>query len=55
MEFGDVDVPTITEKAEILYEEARAQKFFAEAEALKRMEKLKSAETHKSVKERGEA
>ena len=52
VEFGDVDVPTITEKAEILYEEARAQKFFAEAEALKKMEKQKSAETHKSVKER---
>ena len=52
IEHGDVDVPTITEKAEILYEQARAQKFVAEAEALKKMEKQKSAETHKSVKER---
>ena len=55
VEFGDVDVPTITEEAQILYEHARAQKFIAEADALKKMEKQKSAETHKSVTERNNA
>ena len=53
VEFGDVDVPTVTEKSEMLYEEARAAKFFAEAEAVRKMQNAKSAETHKSVIERG--
>lgn len=34
--FGDVDVPTVTERAEIMYEEARASKFIEEANAFKR-------------------
>ena len=34
------------------YEEARAKKFKAEAEAVRRMAAQKSAETHKSVVER---
>jgi len=33
--FGDVDVPTVTEQAEILYEQARAMKFSEEAKAIK--------------------
>jgi exodeoxyribonuclease VII large subunit len=37
--FGDVDVPTVTERAEIMYEEARAAKFLEEAKAFKRGEK----------------
>jgi len=37
--FGDVDLPTVTEQAEILYEEARAMKFREEAKAFKRGEK----------------
>lgn len=55
VEFGDVDVPTVTEKAEILYEQARAEKFIAEAKALEKMKNEKTVETHKSVKERSEA
>lgn len=39
VEFGDVDVPTVTEKAEMLYEQARAAKFMEEAKAFKRGEK----------------
>lgn len=34
--FGDVDLPTITEQAEIMYEEARAMKFREEAKAFKK-------------------
>lgn len=34
VKFGDVDIATITEEAEILYEEARAAKFAAEAKAI---------------------
>ena len=34
--FGDVDVPTVEERANILYEEARAAKFTAEAEEIKK-------------------
>ena len=44
VKFGDIDVPTVTERAEILYEEARALKFIEEAKAFKRGEK--SAGTH---------
>lgn len=36
VKFGDVDLPTITEQAEILYEEARAMKFREEAKAIKK-------------------
>ena len=36
VEFGDVDVPTVSEKAEIMYEEARAAKFIEEAKAFKK-------------------
>jgi hypothetical protein len=36
VQFGDVDVPTIEERAEILYEQARAAKFTAEAEQIKK-------------------
>lgn len=45
-EFGDFDVPTVTEKAEILYEQARASKFLEEANAFKRGKVTKSAGTH---------
>ena len=55
VEFGDVDVPTVTEKAEIMYEEARSAKFLAEAKALEKMRNEKSVESHKSVKERTDA
>ena len=34
--FGDIDVPTVEERASMLYEEARASKFAAEAEQIKR-------------------
>lgn len=34
--FGDVDVPTVEERATMLYEEARAAKFTAEAEQIKK-------------------
>lgn len=34
--FGDVDVPTVEERASMLYEEARAAKFTAEAEQIKK-------------------
>ena len=50
--FGEVDIPTVTEKAEIMYEAARAAKFAAEADAVKKMATAKSAEGHKSVAER---
>ena len=50
--FGEVDIPTVTEKAEIMYEAARAAKFTAEADAVKKMAAAKSAEGHKSVAER---
>lgn len=36
VEFGELDIPTVTEKAEILYEEARANKFNEEAKAFKK-------------------
>lgn len=39
VKFGDVDVPTVTERAEIMYEEARAAKFLEEAKAFKRGDK----------------
>lgn len=39
VQFNDVDVPTVTEKAEIMYEEARALKFIEEAKAFKRGDK----------------
>lgn len=39
VDFNDVDVPTVTEKAEIMYEEARAAKFIEEAKAFKRGDK----------------
>ena len=50
--FGDVDIPTVTEQAEIMYEQARAMKFSAEANAVTKMSNMKSAESHKSVIER---
>lgn len=36
VEFGELDIPTVTEKAEILYEEARANKFNEEAKAFRK-------------------
>lgn len=48
--FGDVDVPTITEQAEILYEQARATKFSAEANAINKGEQ--PVNNHKSTAER---
>lgn len=39
VKFGDVDIPTVTERAEIMYEEARAAKFTEEAKAFKRGDK----------------
>lgn len=52
VEFGEVDVPTIVEKSEILYNEAQAAKYVSEAKALENMKNVKSAESHKSVSER---
>lgn len=58
VEFGEVDIPTIVENAQIMYEKARSEKFVAEAKAVREMAKRedgkpsKSAETHKSAKER---
>ena len=52
VKFNEIDIPTLKEQAEITYEEARAKKFKAEAEAVRRMAAQKSAETHKSVMER---
>ena len=34
--FNDVDVPTVVERSEIMYEEARAAKFLSEADAIKK-------------------
>ena len=39
VEFGEVDIPTVVEEAEILYEKARAEKFAAEAVAIKKGER----------------
>lgn len=54
--FNDVDVPTITEKADMMYEEARASKFIEEAKALRRnkVEEKKpiTMENHHSVEDR---
>lgn len=52
VEWGDMDIPTIVEQSEIEYERARAEKFHAEARAVSKMANSKSAETHKSAKER---
>lgn len=52
VEFGEIDIPTLVEQAEISYENARAKKFSAEAKAVKKMTSAKSAETHKSAAER---
>lgn len=52
VKFNEIDIPTLKEQADIQYEEARAKKFKAEAEAVTRMAKQKSAETHKGVLER---
>lgn len=52
VEWGEMDIPTITEQAEIEYEKSRAKKFAAEAKAVTKMAGTKSAETHKSAKER---
>ena len=49
VKFGDVDVPTVTERAEIMYEEARAQKFIEEAKAIKKGDK--SARGHHTATE----
>lgn len=52
VKFNEIDIPTLKEQAEITYEEARAKKFNAEADAVQKMAKAKSAETHKGVVER---
>lgn len=52
VKWGEVDIPTMEEQAKIDYEQSRSEKFHEEAEALKRMAKMKSAETHKSAMER---
>lgn len=39
VKFNDIDVPTVEQRAEIMYEEARASKFAAEAEAIKKQMK----------------
>lgn len=49
--FGDVDIPTVLEEAQILYENARASKFAAEAQAIKKGSK--PVNNHKSVMENG--
>jgi hypothetical protein len=49
--FGDVDIPTVLEEAQILYEIARASKFTAEAQAIKKGSK--PVNNHKSVMENG--
>lgn len=50
VQFGDIDVPTVTEQAEILYEQARATKFNAEAGAINNGETPPNS--HKSISER---
>lgn len=52
VEFGEVDIPTITEEAQILSDKAKAAKMLAESEAVKHMAKAKSAESHKTAMER---
>lgn len=52
IEFGEIDIPTLVEQAEIAYEQSRAEKFSAEAEAVSKMSRMKSAETHKTAQER---
>lgn len=49
VEFGELDIPTVTEKAEIMYEEARAHKFEEEAKAFKRG--LKGPGSHHDIGE----
>lgn len=54
IKFGEIDIPTLVEQAEISYEHARAEKFSAEAKAVTKIAGTKSAETHKSAQERVE-
>jgi hypothetical protein len=51
--FGDVDIPTVVEQAEILYEQARASKFAAEAKAIKKG--AIRPNSHKTAKENSES
>ena len=54
--FGDVDIPTVVEQAEILYEQARAAKFAEEAKAIKKGAKDGiPPNSHKTAKENSEA
>lgn len=48
--FGEIDIPTVVEKADIMYETARAMKFYEESQAIKRGEK--AANNHKAVLEK---
>jgi hypothetical protein len=54
IEFGKIDIPTISEESRMLFEEARAQKMIAESKAVTKLANAKSAESHKSVKETAE-
>lgn len=49
VKFGELDIPTVTEKAEIMYEEARAHKFEEEAKAFKKG--LKGPGSHHNIGE----
>lgn len=55
VKFGDVDIPTVVEQAEILYEQARAAKFTEEANAIKKGAKNGiRPNSHKTAKENSE-
>ena len=52
IKFGDIDIATITEEAEIMYEQARAAKFSEEAKAIKKGVKgMGKPDSHKTVTE----
>lgn len=56
VKFGDVDIPTVVEQAEILYEQARANKFIEEANAIKKGAKRGiPPNSHKTAKENSDA
>ena len=50
-EFGEIDIPTVLEEANILYEQARAAKFLAESKAIENGDGNSKVNNHKSTLE----
>ena len=51
-EFGEIDIPTVVEESKILYEQARAAKFFAESNAIEKNANGEKPNNHKSTLEK---